>query len=296
MNSRWSGPRAALLPGLFALVLWPVGSLWGQAATGAAGTVLGRVLDAETGAPQVGAFVALLDASEQRSAGALSDETGRFVLRVPEPGRYRLRVEGMGLESLRSPAFEVEAGGVQVMDLRTEAAAVRLTGLEVTGTARCSLDESDGSATVRLWDEARKSLEVAEWVDDVGYVYQVTRTRRILGPDAERVYEEESSRVTLTGRAAFLSIDAESLVRDGFVQTDSAGTSYYGPDASVLLSDLFLSAHCFQAVREDGRLGLAFEPGPDRDVPDIRGTLWIREEGGLDRLEYRYTGLPGDMD
>ena len=63
----------------------------------------------------------------------------------------------------------------------------------------------------------------------------------------------------------------------------------------MLLSDAFLSTHCFRAVEDDGRIGLSFEPAPERQLSDIAGVLWFAGDGVLDRIEYRYRGLPQEL-
>lgn len=261
-----------------------------------AATVLGRVLDQETRAPLQGAFVALMDEGGVRRAAVLSDQTGRFVLRAPAPGTFRLRVERIGTESAFSEFFQVTPGQVITRDLETRPAAVTLQGVEVTGDARCELDEDEGSATVRLWEEARKALEVAEWVDEIGYIYETRSFRRLLDRRARRVREETSELGIRAGRGAFRSLEPELLVRDGFIQEEGESQVYYAPDAAALLSDAFLSSHCFRAVREDDRLGLAFEPAPGRSGSDILGTLWFTRQGLLDHVEFRYEELLNERD
>jgi len=284
---------AASLPGPVrdspAAVGFTAGPLSAQ--EGPAGTVIGRIIEAGTGLPQVGAFVALLDPDGERRAAVLTDEGGRYVLRVPAPGRYRLRVEGLGVASTFGEYFDFAAGEVREEHLEIQAAALSIEGLEVTGAAQCDLSSGDGSTTVRLWDEARKALEVAQWIDEIGYVYDITNFRRELAADGETVIWEQETPRTLLGQSPFVSIEAETLMAEGFVVQDSLGYEYYGPDAAVLLSDVFLSGHCFEAVREDGQLGLAFYPRDGRRIPDIEGTLWFAGEGVLDRLEYSYTGI-----
>lgn len=263
----------------------------GQEGQAPVGTVIGRITERGTGAPQIGAFVALLDPDDERRAAVLTDESGRYVLRVPASGRYRLRVEGLGVASTFGDFFDFAAGEVREQDLEIAPAALNIRGLEVTGVAQCDLGSGDGSATVRLWDEARKALEVAQWVDEVGYVYLITNFRRVLSPDAKQVFQEQRAEKTLVGRSPFVSIDAETLMAEGFVIQDSLGVSYYGPDASVLLSDAFLAGHCFETVRDGDRIGLSFHPREGRALPDVEGTLWFAQEGVLDRLEFRYTGV-----
>lgn len=286
--------RGLVVRGLLPLaVLAAGGGLSAQ--EGATGTVLGTVTDRDTGTPLTGAFVTLLDREGVRRGAALTDESGRFVLRAPAPGSYRLRAERIGAEGVLSDFFDITPGQVVVANLSTRPSAVSLAGVEVTGESRCDLRGASGSATVRLWEEARKALEVAEWVDDVGYVYETVSWERVLDADARRVLEEQTTSGIQVGRGAFRSLEAELLMERGFVQEDDSGKLYYAPDAAVLLSDEFLAAHCFRAVREGGATGLAFDPAPGRRVPDIAGTLWLTAEGGLDRLEYRYTSLPGEL-
>ena len=51
----------------------------------------------------------------------------------------------------------------------------------------------------------------------------------------------------------------------GFIQTqDDGSVHYFGPDASILLSNVFLNGHCFRLAEEEGRpgaIGLAFGSG-----------------------------------
>jgi hypothetical protein len=95
-----------------------------------------------------------------------------------------------------------------------------------------------------------------------------------------------------------LSQSATELSRTGYIKPHEDGTStYYAPDADVLLSDIFLQEHCFAVVRDQrdhaGLVGLAFRPVDGRELADVAGTLWLDESASeLRYLEYHYTGLP----
>src|SRR6185295_10394123 len=69
-------------------------------------------------------------------------------------------------------------------------------------------------------------------------------------------------------------------------------TWYHGPDAELLLSDEFLGDHCFLVAASpvsSSLIGLAFEPAPQRDLPEIAGTLWIDDKTSeLRSLEFGY--------
>jgi hypothetical protein len=86
-------------------------------------------------------------------------------------------------------------------------------------------------------------------------------------------------------------------MENGFVRRNDDGSlDYFGPDAGVLLSDVFLDTHCFRLAEDldqPSALGLAFEPVRAGERADISGTLWLdRETAQLRVLEYAYTWAP----
>lgn len=257
--------------------------------------ITGYVLEEGTRRPVQGAFVALLDLSGRRVGGTLSHDDGRFVLGAPRPGRYRLQAERIGFRSVPSDEVTVPRGQLVHLDLEATAQAVELTGIEVGGDRRCDLGDTRGRATMALWEEARKALQVARWTqDEERFTYVLRSWDRSYEPRGHRVLDERIRRSTHVGRQAFRALAPEALEDGGYVVGSPAeGYDFYAPDAEILLSDSFLRTHCFQAVRSDGRLGLRFEPVPDRELPDVRGTLWMaRGSTRLERLEFRYVNVP----
>ena len=255
-------------------------------------TVVGTAIDQTSRIPVTGAFVTLVDSAGTRVAGALSALNGQFVLRAP-PGVYRLRAERIGIDGTLSEPFELAPGQVMARELELMAEVISLEGLSVSGEQRCDL-RGDAGRTVTVWEEARKALEVASWSEELGlYDYTSEVWERQYQRDGRSVVAEVRDTVLRSGQGAFRSISADSLEALGFVIGDGDDLSYYAPDASVLLSDSFLRTHCFRTVREDGRLGLEFEPAPGRELPDVEGTIWLDETGFLDRLEFEYTNLSG---
>src|SRR4029079_7463122 len=84
----------------------------------------------------------------------------------------------------------------------------------------------------------------------------------------------------------------------GYVVADGGGTTFFAPDADVLLSERFASAHCFH-LREPPRespslIGVGFTPARERrDLSDIEGTVWLdRGVRELQVLEFAYTNQP----
>lgn len=266
----------------------------------AAQTVVGRVVDEATLEPLSAAFVVLQDRDGQRRAGVLTGPDGRFVLRAPAPGTYRLVTEMIGYAGATSEDVELAAGQTVERSIQVPVRAIALDGIQVAAGARCRARPGSGPETARLWDEARKALEVASWSETNASVqFQGLRSTRLLDPGSLRVVRQtETPWRGWSDRSPFLSIPAEELAQHGYVQAQDEEIVYYAPDAEVLLSDSFLDNHCF-AVAEAPRgepelVGLSFEPLRDGDVPGIRGVLWLDQGSAeLRRLEFDYTRVPG---
>ncbi len=260
--------------------------------------VQGRVLDRATGQGVEGALVLLLDQTAREVDGALTDGAGVFRVQAPNPGGYLLRVERIGYETVTSDVVRVGSATVSGILLETGQSAIELEELRVEGEQQCVVRPAEGLEMARVWDEARKALTLQEWTEGEGlYRFQIVQYQRYLHPDSRAVLSEERERMAVVNRNPIRSLPAEELLEGGFVRTDDAGVhTYYGPDASVLLSDLFLDTHCFRlrsAEEAPDRVGLAFEPVRSRRIPDIEGTLWLdRATGALVRLDYVYDWAP----
>jgi hypothetical protein len=257
----------------------------------------GRVRSAEDGAPLTGAFVRLLDPSGRQIAGVLTDARGAYALTAPVAGEYRIRIELIGREAVESGSLRLEAGQRSTWSTALSARPVEIRGLAVEGSARCEVRPAEGTLVARVWEEARKALQVASWAQRQElFRYHLVTHRRELDPDGRRIIEESTQARAGYFRSPFVSRPAAELVRDGFVQTTEDGSFAYAPDADVLLADAFLDTHCFRLEdgNDSGRIGLAFEPTRDRVNPDIRGVLRLdAETAALESVEFRYTRFPG---
>ena len=242
-------------------------------------------------------MVVLLDEADRRRAATLSDATGGFHLTASAPGRYRLRADRIGYRSAHTAFFELTAGDTLVRRVESEVEAIALEGIAVEGRGRCDVRPAEGLAVARAWEEARKALAAAEWTDEMAlYRYRILNHERI--EDRRGRLVEPPDSVVSEGllRVPFYAEPAGTLVRRGFVRPVGDEHVYYGPDAAVLLSDVFLDTHCLRLRegREEaaGLLGLEFEPVDEREVVEIRGTLWLDPgTSRLRRLDYRYVGL-----
>lgn len=261
-------------------------------------TVRGTLTEEETGMPLGGALVVLLDAQGRQQTATLTNEAGHFTIQAPQPGVYRLRAERIGYRSTYSSRFQLRAGQTFEYSLVAPHEAVRLAGIEVRGQQRCVIRPQEGLQTHALWEEARKALNVTSVVQDERIQgMTLLQYERELDPTTLRGSTERSWYRSGFSKRPFVSRSAEELARTGYVHRTDEDTRYFAPDADVLLSDLFLDHHCMR-IRSGGRdrpglIGLAFEPVRSRDLPGIRGVLWLDEKTAeLRYMEYGYTGLP----
>lgn len=283
-------PRArAVVPWLAAAAL-AVASLPAPAQV-----VRGRVAEEGGGMAVAAAMMSLVDPSGAPAARTLTRRSGFFELAAPGPGRYRLRADRIGYATTFSDDFTLAAGDTLAMDLDVTVEAIELAGITAEADRNCRMRPEEGLAVSKVWDEARKALAAAAWTQERGiYRYEMQRVRMELDVTGRRVLSEKREYDDEYRRAPFVSLPAEELVDKGFASLSAEKSVYMAPDAGVLLSDAFLDTHCLRLAgrHESGWLGVGFEPGPGRRLPDIAGTLWLdAETARLQRLEFGYRNL-----
>ncbi len=262
--------------------------------------VAGTLVSVPAGAPVSGALVTLLDGGGVAVDTAQSDAEGRFALKAPGAGGFQVRAERVGYATSVSPTFSLTAGEVREVRLETAPAVAMLDELRVTAPDRqCVIDPRGGIRTAALWEEARKSLALAEWARKRNtFLYTLRKFEREVDPERGEVRRDTAVTEVSNTVTPYVSLPAEELARGGYVRLEEEGTVYYSPDAAVLLSDAFLDGHCFRVRLGDAGevVGLAFEPVRGRKLPDVRGVIWLdARTAELRSLEYSYTGLRQDL-
>ncbi len=256
--------------------------------------IQGWVVDRETGEGVEGALVLLLDQSEVEVDGLLTKGDGRFRFLAPNLGTYSLKAERLGYETVTSEVTLRRPGQGSGILLEMGPSAIELEELRVEGEQRCRVRPEEGLEVARVWEEARTALTVQEWTEGEDlFNFELIRYQRTLHPDSRGVRSEQREEMVVVNRNPIRSLPVQELMEKGFIQTGENGAPiYYGPDASVLLSDLFLDTHCFRLRTSDEYpelIGLAFEPVRRSDTPDILGTFWLdRATAELVRLDYNY--------
>ena len=265
----------------------------------AAQVVVGRVVMPDSATAVAGALVTATDARGTTVGRGLTSGRGDFVVRLAAAGSVRLSVRRIGYRPVTGPTVRVDAQTSDRVLIVWEGQPITIAATGVRERETCRIAADSGLLVARLWEEARTAMLTstvsaegpplfAEWIEYDRLLDSTSRTVR-----QQRV---KTSRSPTTH--AFRSLPAEVLREKGFVVLEDGSTMYYAPDADVLLSDVFVSGHCFHLVdapaSEPGVIGVGFVPSRDRrDMREIEGTLWIdRPTSELRRLEYRYVNLP----
>ncbi len=248
----------------------------------------------------VGAIVQATDGRGKPAGSALTNSRGEFRLALPGDGRFDLRVLRIGYRPTQGPSVSVVGGTATPVHIVVNGEPVVLSGINVRDRETCRISADSGMMVARLWEEAQKAMQtvqlsaegeplVAEWIE---YDRTLDSTARLVRAQHVRTTKEATTHAFKSRRSA------EWLDSAGYVVTDGSGTTFFAPDADVLLSERFASAHCFH-LREPPRdaptlIGVEFKPARDRgDKSDIEGTLWLdRRAAELQLLEFKYTNQP----
>ncbi len=278
-----------------ALVLVVVQSLLASAVQGQ--VVRGRLVAADADSTAIAGAMTILTDREGRGVDRAISRigTGRFELRAPRPGEYRVRAERIGYKTVYSAYYDIVAGDTLAMQLVTPVEPISLEGIDAAGGPRCHVRPEEGLVVARVWEEARKALAVASWTQKRGlYRYEMLRMNRYFDKRGQRVRREDRELGQALVSVPYVARDADSLVYGGFARFSTEASEFWGPDAGVLLSDAFLDTHCLRLGSGGGELvGLEFEPVPNRRVADIAGTMWLdAATAALQRVDYRYVNLP----
>src|SRR5687768_13909123 len=107
-------------------------------------TVRGQVVEGTAGAPVGTGFVVLMGPDAKELSRALTDDQGRFAIKAPAPGRYRLRSERIGFKLTTSPWIELAQDQILVYRLEVSAVPIRLEEIRVAAETKCRVRPEEG--------------------------------------------------------------------------------------------------------------------------------------------------------
>ncbi len=268
----------------------------------AAQQLRGTVLFADSTTPARAMLVHALDSTGAVIARTLTSAQGVFGFALPAEGRYSVRVLRIGFRPLEVPAVRVALRDTPPLTIVLRSAPITLPAIAVRGERSCRSRTDSSLAVYGVWEEARKALQSAEAATAQGNLTTewFTYRRQVLS-DSGSIYEEIVDEGRGRTPRPFVSVAPESLALGGYRRMRGGLAYYYGPDAAVLLSDVFLAGHCFAllpaADAHPGWVGVEFEPAQRRNnIIEITGTVWLdRATAELRLVDFHYTNLPSDV-
>lgn len=253
-------------------------------------TISGVVRDSVLGVPIAGVVVIASDSAEGRTNRTLTDLTGRYTVAVPDSvTTFTLRFLRIGYLPRRFTGLRTDAGH---LDIALTRIPFVLPAVVSRANPRCPR-RADNEDALMLWEQARFGLLAAIVGREVGR-QTVTAYKYHGAYESGELQPLLVEKVTGSWAHAFGAAKPTSdFMRRGFLQPDSVGRTFYGPDADVLLDTAFALAYCFRLASHPTRptdVGLRFSR-PDANVRrvDIAGVLWIdTTQQRLRAVNYRF--------
>ena len=258
------------------------------------GPRLSGVLLAEGGGEPVSmARIALVGPGDDVLGETISDARGAFTMPLPPPGAYRVRVTRIGFQPWASDTLRIEATASRTLSLRVAVRPIPLPELLVSEQSGCPATPERLGRAFALYEAVLPALASSSSTADLGDLeIRMVRPAVVLTA-GRRSYEQDS--LTVDVPTAVARASPQHLETYGYAaEVRDARATFYAPDGEALASPGFLATHCLSTRdgNDGGRVGLAFDPKPDRDVVDVRGVLWIDPVSfEPTEVEFRYTSL-----
>lgn len=260
-------------------------------------TVRGTVIS-PAGERVPGVLVELIDAGARVVARNVSGDLGEFRLAGNAPGIFRVRARRIGFRPTLSDTLTLVRGGEVTRSIVLVGLPVGLDTIRVAGRSACRAIADSGTAAFLVWEQARAALNALQTIEGARVMSATTATyERVFGSELRAPRHSVRIRSDFV-RQPWRTISPESLHRAGYVITSgfrgaNYSTTFYAPGLDMLASNYFIEDHCFRLIRDRERLGLAFQPSPDRKrVSEIRGTLWLDARSSeLRRVEFQYANV-----
>jgi hypothetical protein len=192
--------------------------------------IVGTVVESISGTTVKGASIALLNLEGQTLVETHTDAEGKFALRAPGAGRYRVRTTHFAYVHAISEPFDVEAAATIMVEFRLARDAIRLDPLTVSVARRLQRLQMEG-----FYQRQRMGFGKFITRDQIeaSPTYSVTHLLRKY-PGVQVIRDPDTGEFDVTFRgAATLDTCLPSVMIDGIVVRHS-GSGGFGLDSISL--------------------------------------------------------------
>ena len=193
------------------------------------------------------------------------------------------------IPTLAALASTLVALPVSAQDVRP----IPLPDLLVTGQSICPTSPEELRRAFELYEAVLPALTSAASTADLRDLQVRMMRPGVLLSRGGRRFNADS--MTVAVPISTETASPRHVETYGYAEADrDAEATFYTPDGQALASPGFLATHCLSRLETEdaARVGLAFEPKPDRTVVDVRGVLWIDADSSTPReLVFHYTSL-----
>lgn len=260
--------------------------------------ITGTVLEPDFATPARGVLVELRRSGAREPMRALTTARGTFRFALAAPDTVFVRVLRPGFRPAVHPPVFLAAGTTREVRVVLNSLPITLAAVSVRGDRVCG--ERQDAAAWQLWEQAHTVLQ-ATVLTERDTALRV-RTLEFQGPATPggATVVKDSSIMWVPVDPEFPRAHYDSLFERGFIRRNGdSATTYYAPNARVLLDERFVKTHCFRVAESDstppGMIGVRFEPmrRPRGNYTDIVGTFWLDERTYLLRqIEFGYANPP----
>jgi len=242
------------------------------------------------GEPIPGALVVVLPERESPPVGRFSGRDGRVTLAAPRRGGYRVRAEKVGYDTWLSVVLVPSSAPTRVR-AGMKPRSLRLPPVTGRGETHCSNFTEQATVASDMWGEIRKALSANSLTESQALApLEIASYDRIVDTNGTIISDKTEQR---RGNA----VRPYHLIDLSGGAGPSAQATLSVPEAATLLSDEFVTTHCFTGIRgagpENGLLGLEFKPAKLGTKPDLSGVLWLDPSTySLRHLAFDYVNIP----
>lgn len=260
--------------------------------------ITGTVLQSDSVTPAGGVLVEIRAGAAGDPIRALTTVRGMFRVTLPAPDTARVRVLRPGFRPVAAAPVFVASGAVREIRIVLGDQPVMLATVKVRETRVCG-ERADANAW-QLWEQARTVLQTTALTErDTALTVRTLEFEGQATPGGATIVQDSTIRFVPV-EAEFPPAHYDSLFRFGYIRRDAGNiTTYYAPNAKVLLDERFVTSHCFRIAERDstppGMIGVRFEPIRASRQTGILGTFWLDSATFLLRqIEFGYINPPRD--